>query len=151
MVTMPGPPLYEFPDPVVAAYLDQVRALPERQFATLNQLPDEPLVRLRRPATWVLIPIAVWMGLASRWRRWMTHRIAEAGCRDSDALREYRLLWAQLAHRGWHPVGESRVTLALYVLRWRRILEDAPSKYSSTIGAFIPASSIGWEHPEASA
>jgi hypothetical protein len=56
----------EFPDSVVAAYLDSVRGLSEDQFRILNGLPETILVRWNDPVTWILAPIATWIELKLR-------------------------------------------------------------------------------------
>jgi hypothetical protein len=151
MTTTNTKSLCEFPEPIVAAYVDRVRNLSDAQLTSLNRLPHTSLVRWSDPATWWLAPIAACMWLTSMWRLWMIHRIGTAGCRDVGALREYRLLWNDLSHRGWRPIGESRIALGLYTLRWRHVLADARHKYTTTIGAFVPSAAIGWTDHEASA
>jgi hypothetical protein len=143
--------LCEFPDPVVAAYLKQVLDLPEAPFAALNHLPRPRLVSLTHPTTWWLAPVALWQWAGSMWRRRMMRQIGTAGCRDVDAAHEYQLFYEYLSHGGWRPVGEGRVALALYVLRWRNILPDAPQKYAKHMGSFVPATVLGWSVHEPSA
>jgi len=141
----------EFPDPIVANYLERVRLLSDAQFVALNQLPMLRLVRWNVLTTWWLAPVEIWMWVARATRRRIMRQFGMAGCSDHAARRAYQDLWADLTRRGASPIGEMHIAMGLQVVRFRNVLPGAPEKYAKHIGAFVPRSSIGWTAHEASA
>jgi hypothetical protein len=83
---------FDLPDPVIAAYLARVQALTDPAFSALNGRRTPPLAWLN-PRFYYY---SAWTWLFA----WTLRRASMAGCRDEDVLRDYRLFWAVLAHRG---------------------------------------------------
>jgi len=137
-------PFREYPDPVVAAYLERVRSLPDSQFARLNQLPEKRVVRWNDPLSWLFAPILLLISMRQALLRSAMRRFGMGGCRDPEVLREYKIFWAQLAHRGATGTGETKIALGLLWVRSRDGLPEARENYLKSMDAFVPISSIGW-------
>lgn len=127
----------EFPDPVIARYLQCVRDLPDRRLDWLQNEGKLP------PWSW-LFPFTWWLTVREAGTAWAMRRLAEAGCRAPDALLQYRRLWKLLVKRGWPRSAQTRVAYGLVALRTRRRRPDAREQYMSAIGAFIPIELLGW-------
>lgn len=132
----------EYPEPVIAAYLQAVRALP---------VPMDDLVRAAQSREW-----------RSRQRWWIrlmhwcilwfvdaTFRLSIASATltvdDPSAKAAYRSLLLELKRRGWPSEARLRVVHGLYALRGCDVHGASGDRlYKRSMESVVPRESIGW-------
>jgi hypothetical protein len=132
---------FEFPDPVVANFLAQVRSIPP-------QRDDLRRARMRPPngppVTWrhrlLLYAIDAMLGAVFAFtiasKIWLVQPRA--------AKQAYRAMDRDLKRAGWSLQRRVTVSHALYAVRHRDLGEPAARLYLRTMEPFIPRLALGW-------
>ena len=131
---------FEYPDPVVAAYIDGVRALPalndDRDWRQMCRHARATLNWWQRAASHVLENLVVliheFQVLSSIWF-----------IPDRAARRTYRALHRDLRAAGWGITRRVSISHGLTAVRHRGT-GPAMGLYDRTMGIDIPRSGIGW-------
>jgi hypothetical protein len=132
--------IVEFPDAVVANYMERVRHLAP---AARRQLD----VRIRQAmlyGAWITHPQLL---LMSPWVLFRSLLFIRAAIRTSDiaAEVEYRTFFDDLRRQDWTVAGRGRVALGLVILRLRGVNpQGAFQAYRAGMDAFVPHRAIGW-------
>lgn len=148
-----GERLYEFPDAVVATYLQRSIALAaERQrvdaAAEATQYAGgrrwipvlaSVLVRLN-PLNWGWALMTPLFARALR-------RYTAVECTDSVALAAYDAFWGQLKREDLTSSARAGLTYGLWLLRHRNDMPDTHLRYARIVGKYVPAPAIGWNPP----
>ncbi len=135
-------PYREYPDPVIATYLQIVRALP---------VPPSDAARLAHVVDW-RNQQRVWTRIIHRCVTWpaaATVRLSIACAtwtvKDSSAKAVYRSLLTDLRKRGWPTESLLYVVHGLTALRSRDITGASGARlYKITMESVVPRETIGW-------
>lgn len=134
-------PTLEYPDPVVARFIAEVRSIPARS--------DEAGRTSRRRAIgtrhgWLQRAVVVTLlALQSAVLRFIVASSTWT-VRSREAARTYRSLMRELRRAGWSLQEQVAVTHALFAIRHREVGEPAVRIYESAMEARIPRQSLGW-------
>ena len=136
--------VFEFPDPIVSAFLTRVRALSMNERASVEMHPRNMLSgALLRDIPAVLFGVAKLYVIMA-----ISIRTSTSGCPDPEAQKEYERFWRELASRGWSPLGRARVAWTLQAIRLRA--QPATHRmYSRGLARIVSPTSIGWPEGEA--
>lgn len=135
-------PYREFPDPVIATYLQTVRALPvpttvARRRAHVDDWRSQQRVWtkiIHRCVTW-LVAATVRMSIAS----------ATWTVKDPSAKAVYRSVVTELRKRGWPNESTLQVVNGLTALRSRDITRASGDRlYRTSMESIVPRETIGW-------
>jgi hypothetical protein len=133
-------PIVEFPDPVVANYMERVLHLAPAARRHLDVHIREAMLQgawITHPSLLVMSPIV--------WLRSMLFIRGAIRTADIAAEIEYRSFFAALRRQGWTIAGRGRVALGLILVRLRAANpEGALRAYLSGMDAFVPHRAIGW-------
>jgi hypothetical protein len=130
----------DYPDAVVANYLDRVQALEPMQRDALDGSAltffFQSLITLRLEGAMAaaVAPLVARAGIKMS--------IAEA---TPEALLEYRKFWENIRRQGWGVFGQMKIAAGLYAVR-KRIEDqgDAQRHYQRVMGKIVPRESVGW-------
>src|SRR5690348_8888700 len=108
---MPFTMLFEYPDPVVAAYMERAARLSAGERELLD-----PILRNMNP---LLLPWALLHNLRARFHFARVMRRSLMGCQDPVARARYSTFLKGLALDGWKWGAIGQVALALFAVRLR--------------------------------
>jgi hypothetical protein len=132
----------EYPEPVIASYLQAVRALPvppETDDVLAHLLAGSERAGLRRQ----LVNAVALVGLTAS--TWLTLTSATWTVQNQAAKAAYRSLLAELEKRGWTPEARQKVAYGLSALRGREMTGASGERlYAMTMERVVPRNSIGW-------
>ena len=130
----------EFPDTVVANYMERVRHLAPAARRHLDVHIREAMLQ----GAWITHPELLLMSPVVLFRSLLFIRAA-IRTPVIDAEIAYRSFFAELRRQHWTVAGCGRVALGLMILRLRAVNpEGAFRAYRSGMDAFVPHQAIGW-------
>ena len=136
----------ELPDPVVAAYMQELLAVSSAHRDRVIM----PLLESLRYTPLREIPRRLFTFVLDRINAWSFRRIATAGCTDITLLRSYDSFFAVLRAKGWSGNALTLAAIGLYAVRYRAIdPTGAIATYSSQLEDLAPRRRIGWDAPTA--
>jgi hypothetical protein len=130
--------LFEYPDTVVATYLDRVARLPVADRELLDQVVREYGLFVPPHS----LPF-VWLhNLRVRINCFKFIRRSVMGCRDSVIRDHYSRFYQQLFTADWPSGAVGRVALGLFGVRMRT--DDGARMYDLAVGHLLSRAAIGW-------
>jgi hypothetical protein len=129
----------EFPDPVIVAFMERVKALSTADRGLLQiRLGDVPPHSFRG-AIWHLVKWIRATVLATR-----VFRLYLWGCQDVTARRAYQRFVSELILDGWTYNGVGVVAVGLMTLRTRLGQPRKAIAYDRIFGSLVGRGAIGW-------